>query len=70
MSLFKQLKAPCAKCPYKLGQVKTLVDPCPQCKANGYRMYELFTKPLPGETSDEKNDIAEELEATIVSRAH
>lgn len=36
------IKPPCPKCPYTLGQVHTLVDPCPQCKANGYRSYELF----------------------------
>ena len=22
----------CLKCPYKLGLVKCLIDPCPQCK--------------------------------------
>ena len=29
-------KKPCAKCPYKLGLVETLVSPCPQCMQNGY----------------------------------
>ena len=33
---------PCAKCPYKLGLVHTVVNPCPQCKVNGYQMYERF----------------------------
>lgn len=37
-------KPPCDKCPYKLGQVRTTVDPCPQCKAGGYKTYEMFTK--------------------------
>lgn len=37
-------KAPCPKCPYKLGIVKTLVNPCPQCKLNGYRSFEQFQK--------------------------
>ena len=44
-----QVKPPCDKCPYKLGQVHTVVNPCPQCKANGYKTYERFTKELSGE---------------------
>lgn len=55
MNLFKPLKAPCAKCPYKLGLVKTLVNPCPQCKANGYMTY----KQLTGNKFD-KNDSSKE----------
>lgn len=54
MNPFKQIKAPCAKCPYKLGLVKTLVNPCPQCKANGYRMFERFVNGEKGESTDEK----------------
>ena len=26
----------CAKCPYKAGIIRTLANPCPQCKSNGY----------------------------------
>ena len=37
---------PCAKCPYKLGNVKTLVDPCPQCKHDGYSAYDRFLSEL------------------------
>lgn len=37
-----KIKPPCPKCPYMLGQVRTTVDPCLQCKANGYRSCELF----------------------------
>lgn len=44
MNPFKQLKVPCAKCPYKLGQIKTLVVPCPVCKINGYQSYKMFTE--------------------------
>ena len=44
-----QVKPPCDKCPYKLGLVRTVVNPCPQCKANGYKTYERFTKELSGE---------------------
>ena len=46
MSLIKNLTAPCAKCPYTLGQVKTLVNPCPSCKMNGYNMYKTFTEEM------------------------
>lgn len=37
-----KLHPPCPKCPYKLGQVHTLTDPCPQCKRNGYKTYKRF----------------------------
>lgn len=56
MNIFKQLKAPCAKCPYKLGAVKTLVNPCPQCKANGYMTY----KQLMESKFDKNNSSKEE----------
>ncbi len=42
--LINRIKPPCAKCPYKLGIVKTPVNPCPQCKLNGYQSYEWFRK--------------------------
>ncbi len=35
---------PCAKCPYKLGMIKTFINPCPQCKENGYSFYERITQ--------------------------
>lgn len=50
----KVTKSPCDKCPYTLGQVRTTVNPCPQCKTNGYRMYERFTNDWKGEANDEK----------------
>ena len=37
-------KAPCRKCPYKLGLVETLTNPCPQCKQDGYSSYDWFLK--------------------------
>lgn len=37
-----KLIKPCGKCPYKLGFVKTLINPCPQCKPDGYSAYEHF----------------------------
>lgn len=39
-----QIKPPCARCPYKLGLVHTVVNPCPQCRENGYQMFENFQK--------------------------
>ena len=43
----RRIKPPCDKCPYKLGLVQTLIDPCPQCKANGYQTFERFYKQCP-----------------------
>lgn len=42
--LIYNIKTPCPKCPYTLGQVHTLADPCPQCRASGYQMFERFPK--------------------------
>lgn len=42
--IIDSIKPPCPKCPYKLGLVRTLVNPCPQCKANGYWIFEQFQK--------------------------
>ena len=42
--LIYHVKPPCPKCPYTLGQVHTFANPCPECKANGYQMYERFQK--------------------------
>ena len=36
----KRLKSPCARCPYKLGLVRAVVNPFPSCRANGYSMFE------------------------------
>jgi hypothetical protein len=36
------MKPPCSKCPYKLGIIHTLRNPCPECKVNGYKAYEIF----------------------------
>lgn len=38
----KHIIPPCSKCPYKLGYVKTLVNPCPRCKRDGYSAYDWF----------------------------
>ena len=41
-----KIKAPCSKCPYKLGIIKTVINPCPQCKMNNYQTYERFKEQL------------------------
>lgn len=40
--VIKHVIPPCRKCPYKLGYVKTLVNPCPQCKQNWYSTFDYF----------------------------
>ena len=44
--LMQQFKPPCPQCPYKLGLVHTVVNPCPQCRENSYQMFERFKKKL------------------------
>ena len=48
--LIYKIKSPCDKCPYHLGLVATLVNPCPQCKENGYQPFEIFRRKM------QKND--------------
>lgn len=45
-------KKPCSKCPYALGLVHTVTNPCPQCMVNGYQSYQWFEKHLSGEHTD------------------
>lgn len=47
-ALLYQIKPPCKKCPYKLGQVRTLRNPCPRCKADSYSAYERFKSHVRG----------------------
>lgn len=44
--LIQQFKPPCPQCPYKLGLVYTVVNPCHQCRGNSYQMFERFQKEL------------------------
>lgn len=44
--LIHQIKQPCAKCPYKLGLVQALINPCSQCKESGYQTFERFQREL------------------------
>lgn len=47
--LIHHMNPPCAKCPYKLGLVQTLINPCPQCKENGYQTFERFQQHASGD---------------------
>lgn len=44
--LIYQIKPPCDKCPYHLGLVATLVNPCPHCRENDYQSFEIFQKKI------------------------
>ena len=44
--VFCKISSPCAKCPYKLGMIQMVANPCPQCKMNGYRFYTQIQKEL------------------------
>jgi len=39
MRLFDIFKTKCKKCPYRLGIVRLIINPCPQCKLNHYSIY-------------------------------
>lgn len=41
-------KKTCRQCPYTIGLIHTVVNPCPQCMLNGYKFYEWFQKQLLG----------------------
>jgi len=49
--LIHHMNSPCAKCPYKLGLVHTVVNPCPQCNESGYQTFERFQKQALGDGS-------------------
>lgn len=54
--LLYRIKPPCTGCPYKLGQVHTVVNPCPECKLNGYQTYEWFKGQTLREYADTTNE--------------
>ncbi len=53
-NLVYRIKPLCPGCPYTLGMVHTLVNPCPDCRLNGYLMYERFQKQLSGNYKRQK----------------
>jgi hypothetical protein len=44
MKLIHRIKPPCQKCPYRLGQIQTYANPCVECKAGGFKIYEQFVR--------------------------
>ena len=51
MSILKNLqralrtvRPPCRSCPYRLGIVKFVQSPCPACRMDGYRMFDILTR--------------------------
>ena len=50
-NFINKVQAPCNNCPYKLGIIQTVTNPCPQCKLNHYQSYEVFKKQLAGNDS-------------------
>lgn len=49
-------RKPCPKCPYKLGLIQTVQNPCPECKLNSYQSYEWFQKQLTKNGSCSQNE--------------
>ena len=43
-NLIYRVKPPCPNCPHTLGQIHTFINPCLECKLNGYQMYEWFLR--------------------------
>lgn len=41
-----KVKPPCNKCPYTLGLIRTVTNPCPLCKENNYQMFEHFRQDM------------------------
>ena len=52
MTVTYHRKQPCGRCPYKLGLIRTLANPCVQCKRTGYRTYEVFVQQKQGRTDE------------------
>lgn len=45
--LIEQMKPPCPKCPYTLGEVQFIKSPCHDCKQKNYQMYHVLIKGKP-----------------------
>ncbi len=46
MKHFWNKRKPCDECPYKLGQIRTPINPCPQCQLNNYGTFDEFKKQM------------------------
>ena len=40
------LDFPCCRCPYRLGIVRTFINPCPKCKMDEYSLFEFLLDTL------------------------
>jgi len=47
---------PCPKCPYTLGHVKFVANPCFQCKSDNYNMYYRLINNKPGNPDSDYNE--------------
>ena len=57
----KDLFPPCSRCLYKRGIIKTLVNPCPQCRAEGYNMfYQMGQETIRGSCGRQKESLKDE----------
>ena len=43
-NVFRTVRPTCASCPYRLGIVKFVQSPCPACRMDGYRMFDILTR--------------------------
>ena len=43
-NVFRTVRPPCARCPYRLELVKFVQSPCPACRMDGYRMFDILTR--------------------------
>ena len=43
-NVLRTVHPPCAHCPYRLGLVKFVQSPCPACRMDGYRMFDILTR--------------------------
>ena len=41
---YRRVCPPCARCPYRLGLVVFVQNPCPSCMTNGYHIYDVLTR--------------------------
>ena len=42
-SVFRTVRPPCVRCPYRLGLVVFVQSPCLACRMDGYRMHDVLT---------------------------
>ena len=43
-NVLRTVRPPCARCPYRLGLVKFVQSPCPACRMDGYRTFDVLMR--------------------------